>query len=44
MVEEKNNLDVVNRKTMELERQVRVIAEEKDEKRLNMDVDVDVRG
>ena len=28
MVEEKNNLDVVNRKTKEPERQVRVIGEE----------------
>ena len=43
MVEEKNNLDVVNRKTKEPERQVRVIGEE-DKKGLKTDVDVDVRG
>ena len=44
IVEEKNNLDVVNRKTKEPERQVRVIGEEEDKKGLKMDVDVDVRG
>ena len=44
MVEEKNNMDVVNRKTKEPERQVRVIGEEEDKKGLKMDVDVDVRG
>ena len=43
MVEEKNNLDVVNRKTKEPERQVRVIGEEEDKKGLKMDVDADVR-
>ena len=46
---EKNNLDVVNRKTQERERQVRVIGEEEEEEGgieaiLKMDVDVDVRG
>ena len=44
LVEENNNLDVVNRKTPEPERQVRVIGEEEDKKGLKMDVDVDVRG
>ena len=45
MVEEnlKNSLDVVNRKTQERVRQVRVIGEEEG-KGLKMDVDVDVRG
>ena len=33
IVEEKNNSDVVNRKTQELERQVRVIGEGKKTKR-----------
>ena len=38
LVEEKNNLDVVNRKAKEPERQVRVIGgAEEDEKRLNME-------
>ena len=41
---EKNNLDVVNRKTKEPERQVRVIGEEEDKNGLKMDVDVDVQG
>ena len=40
MVEEKNNLGVVNRKTQEPERQVKVIGEEEDKKGLKMDVDV----
>ena len=44
MVEENNYLVVVNRKTKEPERQVRVIGEEEDKKGLKMDVDVDVRG
>ena len=37
---EKNNLGVVNRKTQEPERQVKVIGEEEDKKGLKMDVDV----
>ena len=47
LVEKNNNLDVVNRKTTEPERQVRVIGGEEeleDKKGLKMDVDVDVRG
>ena len=44
LVEETNNLDVVNRKTKEPERQIWVIGEEEDKKGLKMDMDVDVRG
>ena len=43
MVEEKSDLDVVNRKTQEPER-IWVIGEDEDKKGFKMDVDVDVRG